>query len=150
MYGRQQQGLTTVEFAIVGLLVLTLLFASLEFGRIIFTLNVLQEGVRRAARVAAVCPVGDAKITEAAMLAPLPGLSATNVATEYLDANGSALADPADANYGQIRYVRVRIENYAFAIVIPLVPKTFNVPDFSSTLPRESLGVPRFGEAAAC
>lgn len=150
MYGRHQHGITTVEFSIVGLLVLTLLFATMEFGRTLFTFNVLQEGARRAARVAAVCPVGDPQIADAAILLRLPGLTAANVTTEYLDANGIPLADAADSGYGQIRYVRVRLANYSFPIAIPLLPRSFDVPEFSSTLPRESLGVPRFGAAAAC
>lgn len=150
MYGRHQHGMTTVEFSIVGLLVLTLLFASVEFGRAIFTFNVLQEGARRAARVAAVCPVGDAKIAQAAILIRLPGLTAENVTTEYLDSSGIPLANAADSGYGQIRYVRVRLVGYSLPILIPLAPRTFDVPEFSSTLPRESLGVPRFGAAAAC
>ena len=62
MNRRTQGGLTTVEFAIVGLVLLTTLFAIIEFGRIVFTYNVLQEGARRAARVAAVCAVNDPAI----------------------------------------------------------------------------------------
>ena len=150
MRRRTQRGTTTVEFAIIGAVVITLLFAVIEFGRILFSLSVLQEGARRATRVAAVCAVNNDAIENAAVFVELPGLTTDNVVIAYLDQNGAVLADPAGANYSAIRYVRVSIVNYAFAIVIPLVPKTFNVPEFSSTLPRESLGVPRFGEAAAC
>lgn len=147
---RVQGGTTTVEFAIVGLVFLTLLFAVIEFGRILFSLNMLEEGARRGARVAVICPVGDVAIADAAAFIVLPGFSTSNVFAEYLDANGTTLADPGGANYTNIRYVRVRIANVAFPVAIPFVTPTFNAPQFSSTLPRESLGVPSFGAAAAC
>ena len=141
----RQRGTTTVEFAIVGLLVITLLFAIIEFGRILFTLNMLQEGARRAARVAAVCAVGNPAVANAAVFTDLPGFSTSNVIVEYLDQNGAPTG-----NFSSIRYVRVRIVNYSFPIAIPLVNPTFSAPEFSSTLPRESLGIPKFGAAPAC
>ena len=147
---RTQGGTTTVEFAIVGAVVLTLLFAIVEFGRIIYSLNVLDEGVRRGARLAAVCAVNDPAIANAAVLAPLPGLSTSNVVTEYLSQNGTPLGDPAGADYTAIRYVRVRIVGYSFPIAIPFLVPTFTAPETSSTLPRESLGVPNFGAPATC
>lgn len=145
-----QKGTTTVEFAIVGLLTLVLLFTIVEFGRILFSLNVLDESARRAARVAAVCAVGDGAITQAATFVSLPNLTDANVVTEYLDDNGNALGDPAGANYAAIEFVRVRLVNYTFPVAIPLIATVFAAPEISSTLPRESLGVPRFGVAPTC
>jgi hypothetical protein len=150
MNRRRQRGTTTVEFAVVGLLTLVLLFTVIEFGRILFSLNVLDESARRAARIAAVCPVGDPAIGDAATFVDLPNLTAANVVTEYLDANGAPLGDPAGADWGLIRYVRVRLVNYAFPIAIPLIAATFTAPEIASTLPSESLGVPYFGAAPAC
>jgi hypothetical protein len=150
MNGRLQRGTTTVEFAIVGAVVLTLIFVVVEFGRILFTLNVLDEGARRATRVAAVCAVGDAAISDAAVFVTLPRLTTSNVVTEYLDDDGATLGDPAGGDYPRIDYVRVRIVNYAFPVAIPFVATSFAAPEISSTLPRESLGVPKFGAAPAC
>ena len=150
MHKRLQRGTTTVEFAIVGAVALTLIFVVVEFGRILFSLNVLDEGVRRATRIAAVCAVGDATIAEAAVFVSLPRLTTTNVLTEYLDDDGATLGDPAGGDYSSIKFVRVRIVNYAFPVAIPFVATTFAAPEFSSTLPRESLGVPHFGAAPAC
>ena len=134
----------------MGAVTLALIFTVIEFGRILFTLNVLDEGVRRATRVAAVCAVGDAAIADAAVFVSLPRLTTTNVVTEYLDDNGAVVGDPAGGGYSSIRYVRVRIVNYAFPVAIPFMATTFSAPEFSSTLPRESLGVPNFGAAPAC
>lgn len=150
MSSRQQRGTTTVEFAIVGLVTLVLIFVVIEFGRIFFSMNVLDESVRRAARIAAVCPVGDAAIGDAATFVGLPNLTAANVVTQYLDENGSALGDPAGSDYPSIEFVRVRIVNYAFPVALPLIAAIFTAPAVSSTLPRESLGVPRFGAAPVC
>lgn len=146
----RQRGTTTVEFAIVGLVAIILLFAIVEFGRILFSLNILNESVRRATRVAAVCAVGDGAIADAATFVTLPNLTTANVVTQYLDENGAVLGDPAGADYPSINYVRVRIVGYSFPVAMPLLAAVFTAPEFSSTLPRESLGVPKFGVAPAC
>lgn len=140
-----QRGLTTVEFAIVGLVFFVILFAVIEFGRIIYTMNILQEGARRAARVAAVCAVNDPAIANRAVFADLPGLTTANVIVEYLNQAGGTAA-----NFGDIRYVRVSIRGYSMPIAIPLINPTFDAPEFSSTLPRESLGVVKSGAAPDC
>jgi Flp pilus assembly protein TadG len=139
-----------VEFAIVGAVTLTLIFVVIEFSRILFSLNVLNEGVRRATRVAAVCAVGDAAIADAAVFVNLPRLTTGNVVTEYLGEDGAPLGDPAAADYPAIRYVRVRIANYGFPVALPFIATWFAAPQIVSTLPRESLGVPKFGAAPAC
>jgi hypothetical protein len=142
--------MTTVEFAIVGALALALIFYVVEFGRILFTLNVLDEGTRRGARVAAVCDVGNAAIEQAALFVSLPGLSGSNVVTDYLGDDGAVLGDPQGADYPSITFVRVRIEGYSFPVALPFVATLFSAPAVSATMPRESLGVPNFGAAPAC
>jgi hypothetical protein len=124
------------------------MFGVIEFGRIIFTLNVLEEGARRAARLATVCQVNNANITTAARFVSLPG-TAPSVATEYLNSAGAVIGNPA-GNYSQIRYVRVRVFGYQMPLAVPFINATFSAPEFSSTLPSESLGVPNFGAIPAC
>jgi hypothetical protein len=144
---RLQSGITTVEFAIVGLLLIIVFLVVIEFGRVLFTYNVLQEGARRGARVAAVCPVSDPAITEAALLLDLPGLTAANARTQYLAEDGAVLGDPAGEDYDDIRFVRVSIVEYDFDVFIPapLLPTRLRAREFAVTLPRESLGVPFTG-----
>ena len=55
MNRKHMRGTYTVEFAVIGLLVFTLLFGVLEMGRLYFTVNALDEAVRRGTRLAAVC-----------------------------------------------------------------------------------------------
>jgi hypothetical protein len=144
-----QSGTTTVEFAIVGAVLFTVMFGIIEFGRTMFTLSVLNEGTRRGARVAAVCTINDPKIIQETIFANLPSLSASNVAVEYLGQNGNVIANPA-GSFTLIRYVRVRIVNYSYQMWIPFLNLTVSTPEFAATLPRESLGVPRGEPVAPC
>ena len=148
-----QSGNTTVEFAIIGLVAMVVLFALIEFSRLVFVVNTLNEATRRGARMAAVCPVNDPAITQVALFnAPgvggaspiVSGLRAGNVVVQYLNQAGGVIAGPA-ADFLQIRYVRVAITNFQHRLLIPLLNLTFTLPAYPTTLPRESLGIPRVG-----
>ncbi len=143
---RRQYGVTTVEFAIVGIWLFVILFAVIEFGRIVYTLNMLQEGARRAARVAVVCRIDDPLPIEKALFANLPGQENATIKVDYLDANGG----DSGGSYSKTAFVRVTITGYTMQIAIPLINPTFVAPSYSVTLPRESLGIPRSGESAPC
>lgn len=149
LHRRAQQGTTTVEFAIIAVVLFMILFGVIEFGRTLFTFAVLSEGTRRAARIATVCPVDSPAITAAAAFASPPGFSTANVAVTYLNQAGTAVANPA-GNVATIRYVRVNITNYSFPLAIPIVAPTITVPAFAVTLPRESLGSNGAGGTLGC
>jgi Flp pilus assembly protein TadG len=144
---RLQYGTTTVEFALVGLLLMVVVFGVIEFGRALFVMNILTEASRRGARMAAVCPVGDPKPASVAVFgnggsnsAIVAGLTTANVQVQYLDVNGAPIADPA-TNFGNIRYVRVGIVGFSQSFVVPTLATSIPMTGFSTTLPRESLGV---------
>jgi Flp pilus assembly protein TadG len=156
MTRRRQSGVTSVEFAIIGVLLMTVTFGVIEFGRALYVINLLTEGARRGARLAAVCPVGDPKPASAAIYdsgsgssSLVSGLTTANVQVQYLDTNGSVIANPA-ANFGNIHYVSVSIVSFQLPLLIPVINPVLNLSGFSSTLPRESLGVPRVGVVTAC
>lgn len=141
-----QRGVTTVEFAIVGALLFTVLFGVIEFGRALFVANALVESTRRGARVAAVCPIGDSRVARVAIIADAngrsriaPNLRTSNVAVSYLDQAGAPVTNPG-ASFASIRYVRVRIVNFRQTMMIPFVMPEFLMPAFTATLPVESLG----------
>lgn len=144
-----QRGITSVEFAIVGLLLLIVVFGVIEIGRAFFITNMLTEATRRGARMAAVCPVGDSKPRSVAVFdsgsgssAIVSGLTTANVKIDYLDASGTIIANPGTStNYPNIRYVRASIVGFAPTFVIPTLVRTISMNGFSATLPRESLGV---------
>jgi hypothetical protein len=142
---RRQQGLTTVEFALVGLLTMIALFAVLEVARAMFVYNALEEATRRGARVAAVCQVNDAAIAQIASFTAsgagiVGGLRPEHFAVEYLNEDGNVLGDPI-GDYLSISFVRVRVVDFMHRLLIPLFARSFQTPSFETTLPRESLGV---------
>jgi Flp pilus assembly protein TadG len=144
----RMRGVTTVEFTIIASVVMILLFACIEFGRATYTFAALNEGTRRAARLAAVCPINDPNITAAVNFMGIAGFASTNVNVDYLDAGGASLgATPAIVN---IRYVRVSIVGYTLPLAIPLVSPTLTSPSFTVTLPVESLGISDTGASTAC
>lgn len=154
----REYGLASVEFAIIGAVFFVVLLGIIEFGRLLYAWGVLTEGTRRGVRVAVVCPVNHSAIPAVTIFAGprdsssnpiLPDLSTDNVVVEYLNQHGIPLADPI-ASFRQIRYVRVKLQNYTHQLFIPFVNITLNSPAFESTLPRESLGVPRVGAGPEC
>jgi hypothetical protein len=123
-----------------------LLFGCLEFGLATFSLAALTEGTRRAARLAAVCPLNDPKITSAVNFMGVYGFNAaTNVQVSYLDANGTALGAPT---VGTVYYVQVSVQNYTIPLAIPGLSQSITSPSFAVTLPAESLGVSNAGVTA--
>ena len=153
----QQRGATTVEFAIIGVAMLLVLFGVIEVARAMFVMNALGEATRRAARIATVCPINDAAIAQVGLFnAPgssgnrvVGGLSAANLSVQYLDGNGGVVSDPT-GNFAQIQFVRTRIINFQHQMLIPFSTYIFTTPDFATTLRRESLGVPRDGVIQPC
>jgi hypothetical protein len=146
---KKQRGAHTIEFAIIGSMFFILLFAAIEFGRLMFTWNTLDEASRRGARLAAVCPINDGAISRVALFdtpgtsgsSPvLPGLDEGNIRIDYLDAAGTPLSDPA-GSYLDIAFVRSEVVAYRHRLIIPFFVREFELPPFITVLPRESLGV---------
>jgi hypothetical protein len=151
---RQQRGLTTVEFSIVGLLLFVVLFGVFEIARMMWVFNALDEVTRRGARMAAVCQIDDPAIHQVAIfndageMGPsrlIPGLTTGNIELNYLDLDGNTLDEPEDADFGSIEFVQVAITGFQHQVLIPTLFWTMQTPPFRTTLPRESLGVSRDG-----
>lgn len=110
----------------------------------LFTWNTLDEVTRRAARLAAVCPMNQqTEVIDTAIFKGnvLNDLNSSHLGVEYLDDNFVPTAV-----LEQVRYVRARVQNYQHQFIIPLLPTgTLTAPDFSTTLPSESLGITAVG-----
>lgn len=154
----RQAGLATVEFAVVAGVLLTIIIAVIDVSRLYFAAGTLNEGTRRGARMAAVCPVDDPAIARAAVFdandagsSPIvAGLRTEHIDVLYLDGAGAVVSDP-DAGFDDIRYVRVLINGgFQLQTVIPGFSQLFSVAGFPATLPRESLGIPREGAVVPC
>ncbi len=151
----RQQGLSTVEFALVAVVLFMLIFGVIEVGRALFVASALDEATRRGARMGVVCPINDPAIAQAAAFnnALIPGLDASDIVVDYLDDSASIVGNPADpAGFITIRYVRVRVVGFQHQMFIPLVTplSQFTMPEYATVLPRESLGIPRTGVVTAC
>jgi Flp pilus assembly protein TadG len=150
---KKQQGLSTVEFALVALVLFMMIFGVIEIARAFFVTSLLDEATRRGARMAAVCPINDPAVFQAAAFnnAVIPDLDAGDITVEYLDVAGTVVANPTDtAGFRLIRYVRVRVVGYQHQMFIPLVAALFFMPEYATVLPRESLGIPRQGAIVPC
>jgi hypothetical protein len=161
----KQKGVYAVEFAIVGSLFFVLFFAVIEFTRVMFTWDVLTEVSRRGARLATVCHVPRQSLDEnsldfqridysvkpnevltAAIFSDaidedskmIPHLSSKDLNIYYLDYGGNTAT-----TFSQISLVRAEIDSYKHQLLIPFIPTI--ILNSSTTLPRESLGVTRYG-----
>ena len=149
----KQSGLSTVEFALVALVLFLLIFGVIEIARAFFVTSLLDEATRRGARMAVVCPINDPEIFQTAAFnnTLIPDLDAGDITVEYLDSAGAIVGNPADpTGFRQIRYVRVRVVGYQHQMFIPLVSALFFMPEYATVLPRESLGIPRQGVIVPC
>ncbi len=146
MCNHRCKGMTQVEFTIVATVFFMILFGVIEFGRILYTWNILDEVTRRAARLAAVCPISDAAgITARATFNGniIHDFTASNLRIEYLDQNSLPTT-----NFPDIRFIRTSIQNYQFQPFIPFLTLLLDAPSFETVLPSESLGISPAGAIA--
>ena len=134
-----QGGAAAVEFALVSLLFFTLLFGILEFGRLLYLYNTVQEVSRRAAREAVVRWIDqtDAVKTLALFggtaLPAAPEVTAANITIRYLNKSGAEVTlpplDPGDnlsacgditRTASCIDSVRVSIDNVSYTPMVSL------------------------------
>lgn len=151
---KKEKGSTLVEFSIIAGFFFMLIFAIIEFGRLLFTWHVLNETSRRSARLAAVCQITtseqqDIKLAGIVENVPLPNFTANNIQLSFLDSVGDEITGDITetVNFNQIEFVEATIVNYQLALLIPLATfdVNFTAPEFKTILPRESLGVTRTG-----
>ncbi|MDX1368989.1 TadE/TadG family type IV pilus assembly protein [Pseudomonas sp.] len=161
MNRKRMGGVYVVEFAIIGVLLFTLLFGVLEIGRLSFTVGALNEVARRGARLAAVCTISDPVVLRRAIFNAannggasglIGNLTTANLTLTYLGEDGSVVSSPNDpANLSSIRFVQLSIENFPFTLLIPApLGGDITLPVFRAILPRESLGSDGVGGDTSC
>src|ERR1041385_4811710 len=132
-----ERGSTLVEFAIGVTVFLTAMFGVLEFGRALWVHNALTDAARRGARYATMHSSTDADSVKNVVVygdpagggqPMLENLSTNNVEVTY---NGFGLNDGT---------VSVKITNYQFQFVVPIIGTTITMPSYSTTLTAESAG----------
>jgi Flp pilus assembly protein TadG len=128
---RKHQGATTVEFALISVIFITLVMAIVEFGRWMSTMELASEATRLGARMAVVCDLNDATIKQRVQsYLPMLGLTTSQISVTYL---------PNGCNKNSCQSVTVSITGATFTPHIPFLMQAFPVPPFTTTLPRESM-----------
>jgi Flp pilus assembly protein TadG len=127
-----QRGATTVEFALVLLVLLTFVLGIVDFGRMLFTWNAATDATRVGARYAVVCDdTYQQAAVRARMQQVLPPITAVSV--QWSPA-GCTPATCQDVTVG-ITALQFQWLSPITGTVAPLLP----MPSFSTTLPRESM-----------
>lgn len=155
---QREAGVSAVEFAIIAIVFFTMLLGIIEFGRLFYVWNTVQEVTRHAAREAVVRWVNESDdIKEMALFGGnnLPAgaeISKSSISIEYLTAsNGTPSPYPAntEANIaacltgpdGCIAKVRVSITGASYVPMMGLfIFLNIPIPPSTVTMPAESLG----------
>ncbi|KAA8600564.1 MULTISPECIES: TadE/TadG family type IV pilus assembly protein [Vibrio] len=145
------KGIAIIEFTIVSWFVFLLVFLILALGAYVFSLQMVSEATRKAARLATVCYVEDRDNIAGMVVAELPliGFTNANLEVAYLDINGSEISSGYDTNPGfsNIKFVRARATGYGIQLIDNLsflgAGGYLAAPSFETILPAESLGVVR-------
>lgn len=138
---KNEEGKTLVEFAIAGGVFLMIMFGVIEFGRLYWTHSALRDAARRGVRYASIRrsdAAGQQAVKNMVVYGnpnggttPLVnGLTTSNVALEYVNYDGVQLSSRAT----------VKITNYKFKFLVPLLGGTINMPAYRTSLPGESVG----------
>jgi len=155
--GQRQRGQTLVEFALVVLVFLVIVFGLVEFARALWTWNTIVQATRAGARFAVVetPSTSDIEIKNYVVyLNPsgtgdpvLPGLATSNVTVSFwrIDPNTGNYVAPPNNGAGQPNkfladVVRVGIAGYNFSFVVPIIGTSITLPAFTTTLSLEALG----------
>ncbi|HEV2915011.1 MAG TPA: TadE/TadG family type IV pilus assembly protein [Pyrinomonadaceae bacterium] len=137
-----ERGATLVEFAIGATVFLTVMFAILEFGRMLYVHNALSDAARRGARYAVVHTQADVEnvklmavygTTSGGTQPLVDHLTTDNIFVQY-----SGAPNAFGVNKGT---VSVQIQNYDFTFSIPLVGGKVTMPKYTTTLTGENAGI---------
>jgi Flp pilus assembly protein TadG len=137
---RGQRGAALVEFAVAATVLLTLIFAVLELGRLLWVHNALTDAARRGARYAVNQQQSSASLTAIRNVTVYGNPAGT----------GSPLVNDLTADKVKVTYqgfglaagtVTVEIENYDFNFVVPIVGTTIRMPSYHTTLTGENSGL---------
>ena len=137
VFHSNERGATLVEYSIAVMVFMVAMFAVIEFGRAIWVHNALSDAARRGARYAALHSAADVADVKNVVVfgdpaggsqPTVPNLSTTNVEVTY-------------SNFGlNTGTVSVKVTNYQFQFVIPIVGTTISMPSYTTTLTGESVG----------
>jgi Flp pilus assembly protein TadG len=131
----RQAGATTVEFALVMLMFLMVVFGIMDFSRLLYSWNTANEVAREGARYAVVCAdPGSNERVLAKMQALMPDITGSNI---------NVVWEPAGCTAADCEAVTVSLSGLKFQWVSPLPgalgQPAWTLPGFSTYLPREMM-----------
>jgi hypothetical protein len=140
-FKQDEKGSTLVEYAIGASVFILAMFAVLEFGRALWAHNALTDAARQGARYAVLHTSGAAEDTNIKNLVVygstaggtkpiVPGLTTAMV---EISRSGDFSVNAGTAT--------VKIKGYEFKFVLPLMPGSIKMPEYSTTLTGESAGL---------
>ncbi|MGP8307462.1 TadE/TadG family type IV pilus assembly protein [Vibrio sp. YIC-376] len=155
----RQKGVTQVEFVLIALAVLLVIFSIIEFALYFYSIQMANELTRRAARLATVCYIADKneipKLSSLEGLYP-PGFSDGDLTISYLDKDGKDVdvsdfmklpplsAEVLNPTFAKIRFVKAEADyTFKFLVLALLIDAVGASPKFQTILPAESLGILR-------
>ena len=152
-----ERGTTMAEFALIAAVFFMIIFAIIEFGRLLYTHNALTDATRRGARYAAlhreakitcaknVVIYGESAVDPVTCAATGPalinGLTIANVSVVYQGADDDNDPNTPPTSYGSnLGIATVTITNYTFNLSIPFARQRLTMPPYTTTLTAESAG----------
>lgn len=129
-----QRGSTAVEFALVLMLLLTFVFGIVDFSRMLFTWNAVNEAARAGARYAVVChdSISGNDAVLARMQALVPSIQSVNLSWA-----------PSGCNATTCESLTLTVSNLQFRWISPIAGiggiAPIAMPPFTTTLVRESM-----------
>jgi len=136
---RGERGAALVEFSIAALVFVTSTFAVIEFGRLLWTHNALTDAARRGARYAVTHGPTEGEKAKSVAVYGTADDGATSPMVTGLKTTNVVVVHSSDFNAGQ-GTVTVKIVNYDFDFVVPLIGKKIRMPAYSTTLTAENAG----------
>jgi Flp pilus assembly protein TadG len=137
LFYSNERGSTLVEFAIGVTVFLTAMFAVVEFGRALYTHNALADAARRGARYATLHSSTDIDQVKNVVVYGDPAGGTQPLVPNLSTGNVSVVYSNFALNKGT---VSVRVTNYQFQFVLPLLGASITMPNYSTTLTGESIG----------
>ncbi len=135
---KNERGATLVEFAIAATVFLTAMFAILEFGRALWVHNALTDAARRGARYAVIHRSSDIDAVKNVVVYGDPAGGTQPLVENLTSANVTVTYSNFSLNTGN---VTVGVTGYQFQFVLPFLGTTISMPNYSTTLTAESVGL---------
>jgi len=137
MHRKSERGASLVEFSIAATVFLTVLFAIVEFGRVLWVHNALTDAARRGARYAVLHKASD--VDDVKKIVVYGDLTSTTPLLENLTTDNVTVTYNAfNLDSGT---ASVSIHDYQFQLVLPLLVSSISMPNYTTTLTGESVGL---------